>query len=101
MDEDILKFDNLIAYLSVIGSIILIGGLVFWSVKLLNIQYERSYDRPAFHQVVWFVSCIVVPLLFIGTCVNIHNIIKIKMIPKQYMNDNYKTVKVNENKEEK
>jgi len=93
MDKDILKFDTLIAYLSVIGSLILITGLIFWSIKLLQIPYEKSYDRPSFHLLIWIISCSTIPILFIATCINIKNIIQIKMVPQLYLNNNYKDKK--------
>ena len=97
MNEEILKCDKVLAYLCVFGFLIIAATLIFFSIKLALIPYEKPYERPSFHFPIWLITCIASPLLLIAVGVNIKYIIQIKMAPKLYLDLNY-TIK--EKKEE-
>jgi hypothetical protein len=83
--KEILKFDTIAAYLGsfICLSIMTLGMII--SLKFHNVKYEKSYDRPSHHIVVWMITFGLTPFLFIQTMCNISDIIQIKIAPKYYL----------------
>lgn len=88
--KESIRYNLIASYIGSVICVLIILTLLFFSFKLYKIKFEKTYDRPIFHEMIWFLTLFIVPFMAIQIGKNIETMLQINFAPKNYIIKNFK-----------